>query len=174
MSASLVLFRHKTWATLRLIEYCQGLEAEHLDAAIPGSYGTIRQTLRHIVGADEGYFSILTREPFPTREAAAAFVNADPLPEGPVPFDVLAERIRRLGPRWEELAEDADLAGREVTSTDGWRWPAAVILGQAIHHAADHRTHIMSILGARGLELPGPNDLDLWGYAEALDLAKPI
>jgi uncharacterized damage-inducible protein DinB len=174
MSASLVLFRHKTWATLRLVEYCQGIDAEHLDATIPGTYGTIRETLRHIVDADEGYFLILTREPFKTREEAAAFVNPDALPEGPVPLDVLAERIKRLGPRWEVLAEDDGLAGREVTSTDGWHWPGAVILGQAIHHAADHRTQIMSILGARGLELPGPNDLDAWGYAEAMDLARPI
>ena len=174
MTAMLVLFRHKTWATLRMIEYCQGLEDEHLDATIPGTYGTIRETLRHIVDAEEGYFWILTREPFLTKEAAAAFVDPDPLPEGPVPLDVLAERIRRLGPRWEELAEDADLAGLEVTTTDGWRWPGAVILAQAIHHAGDHRSHIMSILGARGLELPGPNDLDAWGYAEAKDLAKPI
>jgi uncharacterized damage-inducible protein DinB len=30
--ALLELYRHKTWATLRLIEHCQGLEDEHLDA----------------------------------------------------------------------------------------------------------------------------------------------
>jgi uncharacterized damage-inducible protein DinB len=174
MTAMLALFRHKTWATLRLIEHCKGLEDEHLDATIPGTYGTIRETLRHIVDAEEGYFLILTRAPFKTKEAAAAYVDPDPLPGGPVPLDVLAERIRRLGPRWEELAADADLAGREVTSTDGWRWPGGVILAQTILHAGDHRTQIMSILGARGLELPGPNDLDAWGYAEAVDLARPI
>jgi uncharacterized damage-inducible protein DinB len=174
MTAMLALFRHKTWATLRLIEHCKGLEDEHLDATIPGTYGTIRETLRHIVDAEEGYFLILTRAPFKTKEAAAAYVDPDPLPGGPVPLDVLAERIRRLGPRWEELAADADLAGREVTSTDGWRWPGGVILAQTILHAGDHRTQIMSILGARGLELPGPNDLDAWGYAEAMDLARPI
>jgi hypothetical protein len=32
----------------------------------------------------------------------------------------------------------------------------------------------MSILGARGLELPGPNDLEAWGYAEAMDLAQDL
>ena len=32
----------------------------------------------------------------------------------------------------------------------------------------------MSILGARGIELPGPNDLDAWGYAEALDLMQEL
>jgi hypothetical protein len=32
----------------------------------------------------------------------------------------------------------------------------------------------MLILGARGLEPPEPNGLDLWGYAEAEGLMQPI
>jgi uncharacterized damage-inducible protein DinB len=47
--ALLSMYRHKTWATLRLIEHCQGLADDHLDATIPGTYGTIRDTLRHLV-----------------------------------------------------------------------------------------------------------------------------
>jgi uncharacterized damage-inducible protein DinB len=163
----LEVFRYKTWATLRLIEYCQDLADEHLDATIPGTYGTIRETLRHLVESDQGYLSILTRERFPSKEAAAAFVPADPLPPGPIPLNELADRVRRLAPRWEALAQNANLAAREVTTTDGWLVPASVPMAQALHHAGDHRSHIMSILGARGLKLPEPNDLDVWGYAEA-------
>jgi uncharacterized damage-inducible protein DinB len=48
----LELYRHKTWATLRLIEHCQGLGDEHLDATIPGTFGTIRDTLRHLVNSE--------------------------------------------------------------------------------------------------------------------------
>jgi uncharacterized damage-inducible protein DinB len=165
----LELFRHKTWATLRLIEYCNVLADQELDTTIPGTFGTIRETLQHLVESEQGYLSILTREPFTSKETAEAFVPSDPLPDGPVPLDKLANRIRRMGPRWEALAQDADLATREFTTTDGWRVPGSVPMAQAIHHAADHRSHIMSILGARGLELPGPNDLDVWGYAEATD-----
>jgi uncharacterized damage-inducible protein DinB len=172
--ALLELFRHKTWATLRLIEYCQGLENEHLDATIPGTYGTIRETLRHLVSSEEGYFSILTRQRFHTKEEAAAFVLPNPLPEGPAPLDELAQRIRSLGPRWELLAQDHELPTREVTTTDGWRVPGAVPMAQAIHHADDHRSHIMSILGARGLEVPEPNGLDLWGYAESAGLMQEM
>ena len=76
----LELFRHKTWATLRLIEYCQGLADEHLDATIPGTFGTIRETLRHLVGSEEGYFSILTRKRL-----------SDPLPDGVVKLDELPD-----------------------------------------------------------------------------------
>jgi uncharacterized damage-inducible protein DinB len=161
--ALLELYRHKTWATLRLIEYCQGLADEHLDATIPGTFGTIRETLRHLVEREEGYFRIVTRERL-----------SEPLPDGPVPLDELAERIRRLGPRWELLAQDTEVPDREVTTSDGWRMPAAVPMAQAIHHADDHRSHVLSIIGARGLEVPEPNGLDVWGYAEAEGLMQPI
>ena len=157
----LEMFRHKTWATLRLIAHCQGLAGEHLDATIPGTYGTIRDTLRHLVEAEEGYFSILTRKPFPTKEAAAAFTRPDQMPDGPIPLDELGERIRRLGPQWEKLAQDPDLPDREVTTTDGFRLLAAVPMAQAIHHGDVHRAHVLSILGARGLEVP---ELDVWEY----------
>ena len=175
MNGLVELFRYKTWATLRLIEYCQDLEDEHLDATTPGTYGTIRETLRHLVDAEEGYLSILTRERFPSKAAGEAFVRPpDRLSDGPVPMAELAERIRRMGPQWEALAMDPNLPGRDVTTTDGMHLPGAVILAQTIHHAGDHRSHIMSILGSRGLELPGPNDLDAWGYAEALDLMQEL
>ena len=156
--ALLELYRHKTWATLRLIEFCQGLDAAHLDATIPGTYGTIRDTLRHLVRAEEGYYWTVTRERL-----------AEPIADQPVPLDELAERIGRLGPRWEALAQDSDVPGREVTTRDGWRMPARVPMAQAIHHADDHRTHILSILGARGLEVP---DLDMWAYADEAGIAQ--
>lgn len=149
----LELYRHKTWATIRLIEHCQGLDDEYLDATTAGTYGTIRETLRHLVDADEGYFWTVTRERL-----------SEQLPDGPVPLNELAERFGRLGLRWEALAEDDRLADRDFTTGDGWRIPGAVPMAQAIHHAADHRSHVLSILGALGLEVP---ELDIWDYAYA-------
>src|SRR6202011_5678949 len=58
----LELYRHKTWATLRLIEHCQGLDDKHLDATIPGTFGPIRDTLHHLVRSEEGYFFTVTGE----------------------------------------------------------------------------------------------------------------
>src|SRR5262252_1200865 len=156
----LELYRHKTWATLRLIEYCQGLGDEHLDATIPGTYGTIRETLHHLVRAEEGYFWTVTRERL-----------SEPLPDEPAPLGELAERIRRLGPRWEALVRETDLPDRPVMSRDGWRFPAWVSMTQAIHHADDHRTHVLSILGARGLEVP---ELDVWGYAFSVGVMEQL
>jgi uncharacterized damage-inducible protein DinB len=44
------LFRHHLWANLRLFERCAGLTNEQLDAPVVGTYGSIRDTLQHIVG----------------------------------------------------------------------------------------------------------------------------
>jgi uncharacterized damage-inducible protein DinB len=170
-NALLELYRHKTWATLRLIEHCQRLDDKDLDATIPGTYGTIRDTLRHLVDSEEGYYSILTRKRFPTKEVAAVFSRPGALPAGPAGLGELADRIRRLGPGWESLAEDAELPDREVTTTDGFRLPGAVPMAQAIHHADDHRSHVLSILGARGLEVPL---LDVWDYAESAGLMQEL
>ena len=155
----LMLHRHKMWATLRLIERCQVLDEADLDATIPGTYGSIRATLRHMVDSDEDYFRMLT-----------GVRLSEPLPEGPIPLEELSQRVRDLGPRWEDLADDDDLQTREITADDGWHWPGAVGMAQAIHHANDHHTQILSILGARGLEVP---DLDVWSYARAEGSLQP-
>jgi uncharacterized damage-inducible protein DinB len=151
--ALLELYRHKTWATLRLIEHCRGLADEHLDATIPGTFGTIRETLRHLVDADEDYYSMLTGARL-----------SEPMGAGPIPLADLADRIRRYGPAWEALAADSAAGAREATADDGVRMPGAAPLAQAIHHADDHRSHVLSILGARGLEVPR---LDVWAYARS-------
>ena len=40
--ALLELYRHKRWATLRLVEACQSLSDEELNLTTPGTYGTMR------------------------------------------------------------------------------------------------------------------------------------
>jgi hypothetical protein len=47
---------------------------------------------------------------------------------------------------------------------------AAVPVAQAIRHADDHRSQILSILGARGLQVL---ELDVWSYAKSADLLQP-
>jgi uncharacterized damage-inducible protein DinB len=149
----LELFRHKTWATLRLIEHCRGLDDEDLAATIPGTYGTIRETLLHLVESESGDHLTVTGVRAP-----------DNFPQGgPATMDALVERITFLGPRWEALAADPEIADRQVKTRDGWVVPAAVPMSHAIHHAGEHRSHVLSILGARGLEVP---NLDPWAYAE--------
>jgi uncharacterized damage-inducible protein DinB len=166
MNEALVeLFRHKTWATLLLIEACQGLDDEVLDrTTTPGTYGTIRGTLRHLVGADQSYLATVTGER-----------PAHPLPGGRVSLETLADLTRELGPRWEALARDPEIASRELTTRDGWRTPVAILMAQAIHHAECHRSHVLSVLGAHHIETPGLDigqDLDVWHHGIAAGLMQ--
>src|SRR5438128_8415847 len=109
--ALLELFRHKTWATLELLDFCRDLDDEHLDATTPGTYGSIRDTLQHLVRAEEGYFARLTSRRLD-----------EPLPKtGTTALAELAQRIRGLGPEWEILAGDPAVQAREFTTDDGWR-----------------------------------------------------
>jgi uncharacterized damage-inducible protein DinB len=159
-SVLLELLRHKTWATLHLIEYCQRLAPEHLDATVPGTYGTVRETLRHLLRSDEGYLRSVTGEDIPAP------------PEG-AGLGALADRFREHAKRWEALFQDPALPDKEVYNRWG-KASAAAPMAQSIHHADDHRTQVMSILGARGLEVP---ELDVWefgaqaGYVHATEPA---
>ena len=45
-------FAHHVWATVQLIETCEGLTDEQLRTPVPGTYGSIIDTLRHLVTAD--------------------------------------------------------------------------------------------------------------------------
>src|SRR5258706_396383 len=58
------LFSHNLWANLRLLERCAELTSEQLDSTIGGTFGSIRDTLQHIVTAEQSYFSrISTGQP---------------------------------------------------------------------------------------------------------------
>ncbi len=160
------LFRHKSWATLLLIDACQSLDGEVLNATTPGTYGTIRDTLHHLVGADQSYLATVTGER-----------PASPLPGEPVSLQALADLTRQLGLRWEALARDPEIGGREVITGDGWRTPAAIPMAQAIHHAESHRGHVLSVLGAHGVEIAGLDigeDLDVWHHGIATGLMQEV
>ncbi len=53
-------FGHHVWATLTLMDTCATLTPEQLDASVPGTYGPIIDTMRHLVGADAAYLFRLT------------------------------------------------------------------------------------------------------------------
>src|SRR5262245_64201814 len=72
------LFSHNLWANLRLLERCAELTSEQLDATISGAFGSIRDTLQHIVTAEQSYFSrISTGQRFDRPEDAPPLTIAE-------------------------------------------------------------------------------------------------
>lgn len=155
------LFRHMAWANARVIERLGALPDAALAATEPGSDWTVGMTLAHLVEASDGYAARLDGGTWP-----------DELPP-PVAVDQLAA----LGAGC--AASDARLRAA-AAQTDGWaeytvegqtrRRARATILGQAIHHATEHRAQIAGALAANGWIAAEGIDLDalgLWSYAEA-------
>lgn len=159
MESSLVeLYRHNLWANLRLIDACATLKDELLDASAPGTYGRVRDTLVHIVGGEQFYISVLTSQERPPR------LERQPFPGLPALRDLAqasGEALIRLA------ANDSADPFLEGVGRDGEHYhiPRSILLIQAINHGTEHRSHVVSILTQRGVEVPG---LDGWEYEEAI------
>jgi uncharacterized damage-inducible protein DinB len=158
-SVLLVLVRHKTWATRKLIALCQSVDPALIDATSPGTYGTIRSTLVHLVNADRNYFRRLCGEQPWER-----------MDEQDTDLQTVADRFNEIASEWESLAADASLADRDLQYPDGEVVKAAAVFAQSTHHGDVHRAHVLTILGSRGIEVP---ELDLWEYAFEVGLATP-
>ena len=159
-------FGHHTWATLRLIEACERLSDEQLATTVPGTFGSILDTMRHLVGADSWYLHRLGGQRFTPIEE-----------EDQAAMDMAAMRVamQRQAAAWPDiLAADPDPAEIiEVRRDDGSRFgaPKGIRLAQVVHHGTDHRSQICTALTVLGVEPPA---IDLWDYGAAEGLTKEI
>jgi uncharacterized damage-inducible protein DinB len=148
-------FAHHVWATLRLVDMCLPLSPEQLETAVPGTYGSILETVRHLVGADASYLFSITggRTPLIDEDHMA-------LPE-------LRAAMEGHGPAWSGfLAQDLDPDAIVVRHRDDGSETHASIairLAQALHHGTDHRSQICTVLTTLGVEPPA---IDLWDFGE--------
>lgn len=160
METTLVhLFRHNRWANLRLLAACAALDPEQLGARpAGGTFGSIEDTLVHLLAAEERYVALLTGEPQPEPKLRES--------EGYPGFERLRARAERSGDALVAMAEEDPyeqiLRGRR--GEEAYELPAVIPLVQAIHHGNEHRTQITTLMGRQGIE---PPDLSGWGYGEA-------
>lgn len=152
-----VLFAHHTWANLKLLEFCEGLSEEQLEASAIGTRGSIRRTLLHIVGAEIDYVHRVNGEWPPT-----------PWPENQFPgFALLKEGAQWSGDQLFRLAQTTRADTQVEEHSDDFKtfvhYPLASLLMQAINHATEHRTQVSTIITQLGLE---PPDMAGWQYMD--------
>ena len=161
--AMLRQMRHDVWATEKLIAHCRSLTDAQLDLTTIGTYGTIRRTLEHIVGADVRYLArigIVAVEP-PFRE------------DHDVSLDEIAALLDKVRAGVERVFAVAEFDPDRVVVDDRRRVPTDppleleswMMVTQFVHHGSDHRAHIGTILGAHGLPT---TDLDVWAYGREI------
>jgi uncharacterized damage-inducible protein DinB len=147
-------FDHHTWATLRLIDACRVLTPEQLASPVPGTYGSILDTLRHTVGAEGGYLFALT---------GGAVAEVDETAMG---LDQLHAAMRELGEAWAGVLATAVDPDVVVTRhrDDGSRSlaPLGIRLAQVLHHGSDHRSQVCTALTLLGVT---PPEIDCWDFA---------
>ena len=146
-------FAHHVWATLRLIDTCMTLTPEQLNAPVPGTYGSILETMRHSVGGDTYYLSHLTGDP------------AREIESGPMDLRALRVAMEADERTWNELLAAGPDPVVVVKDVDGGGWErdasTGVRFAQALHHGTDHRSQICTALTMLGIE---PPLIDVWAF----------
>jgi uncharacterized damage-inducible protein DinB len=151
------LFEHNLWANLKLLDFCERLNDEQLDATAIGGFGSIRDTLLHIVGAEVSYVERVNGKLPP------AWPSGDQFPG----FDALKGAVRWAGAELLELALSArsDTVVRQRPPRQLIEYKLASLMIQAVSHSTEHRTQIATIITQ--LEM-GPPDMSGWKYMEEI------
>jgi len=150
------MFRHNLWANLGLIDFCAALPETVLDTKATGTYGSVRDTLTHIAGAEGRYVTALVGGP----------ERRNPMLEEEKPDLVtVREHLRQSGEGLIAFAEtvNGDPVLRVIWRGEHYEPLASLLLVQAINHATEHRSQVMTALTQAGIE---PPSLDGWTWDE--------
>ena len=155
------LFEHNNWANEQMIQACSALSDEQLDAQPQSATkGSIRQTLVHLVAAQQAYLSLLTLPVAARTRVVPAFSD---LPElAAASGEGLLALVRE---------EPSNPLPPPLQTTDNYLVEPWVVMLQAINHAAEHREQISSLLTSLGVT---PPDLDGWSYGEVTAALTPL
>jgi len=160
--------RHDVWATEQLVASCRSLSAERLDLKVPGTYGTVRATLAHIVASDEGYLARLLGTPL--HPAPFRWEDDVALEEIAAHLAHVKAGIERLFARGEidgeRLITDTPLRRPDQQRFEMYAWVPAT---QFVHHGNDHRAQIATTMSAHGIE---PPDLQVWPLAIGMGASR--
>jgi uncharacterized damage-inducible protein DinB len=155
-------FAHHLWATERLMEACEALAPERLEAPASGTYGSIIETFRHFVGSDGWYLSFFRPD--------APRVDEDAKPS----LAELRSAMESNGAAWLAVLDEEVDADRDVVEMDnGWEFhaPVGLRLAQVVQHGTDHRSQICTALSSFGIEPPG---IDLWDFGTATGRTRAV
>jgi uncharacterized damage-inducible protein DinB len=151
------LFAHNAWANLKLLDFCEQLSDAQLDTAAIGGFGSLRDTLLHIVDAEVSYV-----------ERVNGKLPAKPrVPDQFPPFAVLKDVVHWAGDELLQLALSArkDTSVRQRPPRMLIQYRLASLMVQAVSHSTEHRTQISAIITQLGLE---PPDMSAWQYMDEI------
>ena len=151
------LLRHMAWANAALFDRLAAQTSEALALASPRNEWTVAMILQHLVDAAERY---------------AARLEGAPRPDGTEPPTTVAELAvlsARCAAYDARIRAQAAMPDGVAPSPDPGRPGRArsTIVGQAIHHATEHRAQIAGALATNGIDAVDLDALDVWAYGDA-------
>jgi uncharacterized damage-inducible protein DinB len=149
---------YNRWANLQLIDACRELTADQLASGAPGAYGSIYDTLTHIVQAEARYCKRLTGirlDPPFSWEAAPPITEIRPYAQQVSSALVEAAEQMHVTDAFQRDWDDPEWHGQPT------RYKSLALLIQVVNHGVEHRTNITTILAQLGIQAP---NLDGWEY----------
>ncbi len=144
---------YNNWANQKVLEACRNLSEDQLASRTPGAYGSIWETLEHLIRAEAGYVKSLTGE-----RPQPAFKWEDK----PGVAEMMAYSLD-VAKALEAAAQRVPITAQIDQEIDGYlhRYQALALYIQIIDHGIEHRTNITTILN-QGIQ--PPPDVDGWEY----------
>jgi uncharacterized damage-inducible protein DinB len=147
-------FGHHVWATIQVLDSCAVLDDAQLTTTVPGTYGSIMETLRHLVDGDVFYLNVMRGG------------EQEPFDEAASDIQTLRDVMDRHDLAWQRLiAGDLDPSTDVVEyEANGYEThaPLGIRLAQALYHGTDHRSQVCTALTVIGLE---PPVVEVWELA---------
>jgi uncharacterized damage-inducible protein DinB len=158
------LYDYSYWANARLFPVVSALTTEEFVKRVAGSWGSVRNTLVHMMSAEGGW---LERAGGPKRGAA---LQPDDFPTLPHVVGYWAAQERNVR-RFIGGMTDAELARVKEFTIPPLSLTGVLTIGEMLHHAVNHNIHhrAQAVLQIRELGyVPGNVDL-LFYYGERRD-----
>ncbi len=155
------LARYNDWANQRVFDTCTAIDQGQLSDEARGTYGSVADTLAHLVEVEDIYLLMLQ-----DRDPSELTQDETYLTHDTAWF---AKRSQQLGQNYRTLLQahdDAWLDGQFVVPWFGFPLSRRDGLLQVWTHSAQHRAQVLSALGAHGIDVP---DVD---YIFMLSLAQ--
>lgn len=148
--------RYNNWANQQVLAACQQLSESQLTAPIPGAYGSIRDTFKHLLRAEADYINRITgTRPQPSFKWEDGPSLAEMAAFAAQVGEVFMDTIQRIPPTQIVHEEEDGLT---------MDYQARQLFMQVINHGIEHRTNITTLLNSLGLPVP---EVDNWGYMSA-------
>ena len=156
------LFGHNDWANARIHSLCATLSDEQLDKYREMGFGSLRNTVFHILEAEKLWLERWQSKPWRPLEPDAKGMSIT---------DIRAESQAVSEIRNAMMADDASSGyGRIVDFQDSLQNAYSIPVGDLMHHVANHGIHhraqALSYLKGFGLTIPVGLDYIFWKMAQ--------